>query len=61
METGNPGKPTSIQQASKLSAKTTTVEVWDVFVRVFHWSLVLTFAATYITGQEWRVLHIAAG
>ena len=61
METANRGKLTSIQQASKPSPKNTKVEVWDLFVRFFHWSLVVSFAAAYITGDAWRGLHIAAG
>jgi cytochrome b len=38
--------------------------VWDVFVRVFHWSLVLLFAAAVATGKiggEWIVWHMRAG
>lgn len=27
------------------------VKVWDPLVRVFHWSLVLTFAAVYLSGE----------
>ena len=40
---------------------TTRVEVWDLFVRLFHWGLALAFAVTYITGDAWRGLHISAG
>ena len=61
METGNCGKPTSIQQHSNLSPRDTRVEVWDPFVRLFHWGLALSFAATFVTGQESRDLHIFAG
>lgn len=34
-----------------------TVRVWDIFVRVFHWSLVLTFAAVWLTSDDFVSLH----
>lgn len=61
METENCAKPTSIQQVCKPSLKNTKVEVWDLFIRLFHWSLAAAFAVTYITGEEWRKLHVLAG
>jgi len=38
-----------------------TIKVWDIFVRVFHWSLVLSFAVAWITADEWDRLHEWAG
>jgi len=38
-----------------------TVKVWDLFVRVFHWSMVSLFAIAFVTGDELERLHIAAG
>ena len=38
-----------------------TVPVWDVFVRVFHWSLAVSFAVAWITADEWDRLHEWAG
>lgn len=37
--------------------------VWDLFVRVFHWSLVVAFAVAFFThNSEWqRVTHVYAG
>jgi cytochrome b len=37
------------------------VKVWDLFVRVFHWSLVITFATAWYTGGIWDQPHLAAG
>ena len=37
------------------------VKVWDRFVRLFHWSLVLVFAGVWITADEWDRVHEAAG
>ena len=38
-----------------------TVKVWDVFVRVFHWSLATLFVVAYATGDEIARVHVAAG
>jgi cytochrome b len=38
-----------------------TVQVWDRFVRVFHWSLAAFFLIAFVTGDEVESLHIAAG
>ncbi len=38
-----------------------TVKVWDVAVRVFHWSLVAAFATAFITGDEAERIHVLAG
>ncbi|PSC06314.1 cytochrome B [Alsobacter soli] len=37
------------------------VQVWDPFVRVFHWSLVGLFALAFVTGDEIEGVHVAAG
>ncbi|KPK06567.1 MAG: hypothetical protein AMJ64_08800 [Betaproteobacteria bacterium SG8_39] len=38
------------------------VKVWDIVVRVGHWSLVVLFAAAYLTGEiEVKTLHAWAG
>jgi len=38
-----------------------TVKVWDPFVRVFHWSLVLTFIIAFVTEDDFLTLHVYAG
>jgi cytochrome b len=37
------------------------VKVWDVFVRVSHWLLVILFASAWYSGGIWDVPHLAAG
>jgi len=37
------------------------VRVWDLPVRVFHWSLVTLFTLAYFTGDEENQLHIYSG
>ena len=36
-------------------------KVWDPLVRVFHWTLVLSFAIAYLTEDEFLDLHVFAG
>jgi cytochrome b len=37
------------------------VRVWDPLVRVFHWSLVATFAIAWLSGDEESLVHAYAG
>lgn len=38
-----------------------TVKVWDPFVRIFHWSLVSSFAVAWVSADDWSELHEWAG
>jgi cytochrome b len=41
-----------------------TIKVWDLPVRIFHWSLVLLFIAAYVTnslGSDYFVYHLWSG
>ncbi len=35
--------------------------VWDLFVRIFHWSMVLFFIVAYVTGDDEDALHRYVG
>lgn len=38
-----------------------TTRVWDSFVRVFHWGLAVSFVVAWVTGDDWKALHLWAG
>ena len=37
------------------------VRVWDPLVRLFHWSLVLSFTVAWLSANSWENLHNWAG
>ena len=37
------------------------IPVWDIFIRIFHWSLVLAFTIAYLTEDDFEDLHVYAG
>ncbi|KAF0188637.1 MAG: cytochrome [Desulfobulbaceae bacterium] len=41
--------------------KNNQIRVWDLFVRVFHWSLLPLFFVAYLTGEEKGPLHRYVG
>ena len=38
-----------------------TVKVWDILVRLFHWSLVVAFTVAYLTEDDFEDIHVIAG
>jgi cytochrome b len=38
-----------------------TIKVWDPLVRMFHWTLVLSFLIGWISADEWDGLHLWTG
>lgn len=44
-----------------MEEKDTSIKVWDVFVRVFHWTLVGVMLGLYLTGDEFKNVHINLG
>jgi len=37
------------------------IRVWDPAVRIFHWSLVVSFAVAYLSAEDEGMLHIYSG
>lgn len=52
---------TRIDCGVSLMAGEDRVKVWDVAVRVFHWSLVVLFTVSYLSGEDDSMLHIYSG
>lgn len=58
------GISTGAGVASTASSKRTRIRLWDLPLRVFHWSLVLAVVCAVVTGQlggSWMDLHGKAG
>jgi cytochrome b len=52
--------PVRPEETIKMQTSTDT-RVWDLFVRVFHWSLVAAFFTAYFTEDDWLGVHLWAG
>lgn len=59
LEAGGTMPPATSLKAHVLTAP--VVQVWDPFVRIFHWSLVGLFVIAFVTGDETEWLHLTAG
>ncbi len=44
-----------------VSNTTGETKVWDIFIRLFHWSLVFSFIVAYLTGDDANAWHINFG
>jgi len=40
---------------------TKKIKVWDIFIRVFHWSLLTSFVVAYLTEDDFPTVHVYAG
>jgi cytochrome b len=50
------------RENDKIEEVTTSVRVWDRFVRVFHWTMALGFAAAFVSGEmRAMTLHVLIG
>jgi len=45
----------------RVASSAPRVYVWDRFVRIFHWTLVLGFAVAYLTEEDLLTVHVWAG
>lgn len=52
--------PAPKQEKRDISEKA-LVDVWDPFIRLFHWSLASAFVVSWLTGEEYYDLHLQAG
>lgn len=50
-----------MSEQSSATATQPEVRVWDILVRLFHWSLVVAFAIAWLTEDDFETLHQWAG
>lgn len=41
--------------------RSSKVKVWDIMVRIFHWSLVTSFGLAWLTAEDWDRAHEITG
>lgn len=50
-------KTTTAERVDRSADGLATIKVWDIAIRLFHWSLVASFVIAWITADEWDRLH----
>lgn len=51
----------ALERVGDAAAQPPHEPVWDVLVRLFHWTLVVAFATAWATADEWQRVHELAG
>jgi cytochrome b len=51
----------TVNQEETLMNNPSNEQVWDIPIRIFHWSLVASFIVAYLTSEEENSWHIYAG
>jgi cytochrome b len=49
------------RKSNRREVMTENTYVWDKFVRLFHWSLVLLFIVSYLSGEDEHWIHVYSG
>ena len=49
------------KQSTSSNKQKTNISVWDPLVRIFHWTLVISFFAAYFSEDDFQTLHVWAG
>jgi cytochrome b len=60
-ETGAMIDQTTSEATMNTAGSTGKVRVWDPLVRIFHWSLVASFAVAWLSAEELSTVHEIAG
>jgi len=50
-------KATIADRVARSADGSSPIKVWDIAIRVFHWSMVASFIIAWVTADEWDRLH----